>query len=197
VLVGRLVSDTKYGLSILEDFGVRAQSLILVTLIMAILTMPASKVSAREDMQGENGAGGRAVHQLADGGTAGVDVVDGNFDKTLPLTASFKTCDGSAVELTGSCRIRGSIETFGYARTLAAWVVDVDLSGIDDSTGIPYAVSFVRENEFVVGDSSFDVLFGDALVAMGTENAGVFEVGLKFVEGRIRLDSVEAEMRCP
>jgi hypothetical protein len=117
-------------------------------------------------------------------------VVDGKFNKTLPVVLSVKNCAGTMVELKGTCHIQGTIEQAEGSRNLVAMDAAIDLSGSDESSGMPYTVSLVRHDKFNL-HSNFSVAYYQN--SSEGKNVTSFTLGLKFEDGRISVGSVEAK----
>ena len=159
----------------------------LATLLLLVLLSANSTSLARQDQQE-----GRKtkVGQTTDAEPAGPpDVVDGKFNKTLPVVLSLQNCGGGIVELKGSCHIQGTIEAAEDSRNLVALDAGIDLSGIDESSGTPYTVSLLRHDKFKL-QSNFSVVYYQN--PSEGKNVTSFALGLKFEDGRISLASVKA-----
>jgi hypothetical protein len=159
----------------------------LATLLLLVLLSASSTSLARQDQQERSKKAGDA----ADAEPAGpMDVVDGKFNKTLPVVLSLQICGGAMVELKGSCHIQGTIEAAEDSRNLVALDAGIDLSGIDESSGTPYTVSLVRHDKFKLR-SKFSVVYYQN--PSEGKNVTSFTLGLKFEDGRISLASVKAK----
>jgi hypothetical protein len=159
------------------------------TLSLLVLLSVVSTPLARQDQQGSK-TKVPDVQQTADAAST-PDVVDGKFNKTLPVVLSLKNCGGNMVELKGTCHIQGSIESTGDSRFLMAADASITLSGFDDSTSMPYKVSFVRQVKNNLDKSNFDVIYYQT--PADGENVSSFTIRLKFADGRISVVSATAK----
>jgi hypothetical protein len=163
----------------------------LATLSLLVLLSVSSTPLARQDQQGRT-TRVPDVQQPADAGAlAPLDVVDGKFNKTLPVVLSLKNCGENTVELKGTCHIEGSIESTGDSLFSMAADASIDLSGFDDSTSMPYKVSLVRQVKNHLDQSNFDVIYYQ--IPSDGENVSSFTIRLKFADGRISLVSAKAK----
>lgn len=162
---------------------------VLATLSILVLLSVASTPLAGQDQQ-ESKTKSPDVQQTPDAAST-LDIVDGKFNKTLPVVLSLKNCGGSKVELKGTCHIQGSIESTADSRFLMAADASIALSGFDDSTSMPYKVSLARQVKNHLDQSNFDVIYYQT--PSDGENVSSFTIRLKFADGRISVVSAKAK----
>jgi hypothetical protein len=161
----------------------------LATLSVLVLLSLGSRPLASQDQQGSK-TRVPDVQQTADAAST-PDVVDGKFNKTLPVVLSLKNCGGSMIELKGTCHIQGSVESTGDSRFLMAADASIDLSGLDASSSMAYKVSFARQVKNHLDQSNFDVIYYQS--PSEGENVSSFTIRLKFADGRISVVSATAK----
>lgn len=157
-------------------------------LLLLVLLSAGSPTPACQDQQEESKA--KAGQTTDSESTGTLDVVDGKFNKALPVVLSLKTCSGATVELKGTCHIKGSIESAQEARFLVSLDASIDLSGSDDSIATPYKVSFARQVKNHLDKSTFDVIYYQN--PSEGENVTSFTIRLKFEADKISLVSAKA-----